>query len=140
MVVPSSKVRIQLDPHLGLPVYRQIVQQVQDHAARGRLRAGARLPAVRHLAQTLGVNFNTVARAYRLLARAGAISTQPGRGTFVLAAAPNRKSGRRALLDLATDFVARARRLQFSDAELMSALERALSRDVAASQLGENHE
>jgi len=55
-----------------------------DLVATGVLRPGDQLPTVRQLATDLRVNFNTVARAYRLLDEAGVISTQQGRGTYVL--------------------------------------------------------
>jgi GntR family transcriptional regulator len=51
---------------------------------RGELSPGDQLPTTRQLAVKLGINFNTVARAYRLLDQEGLISTQPGRGTFIL--------------------------------------------------------
>jgi DNA-binding transcriptional regulator YhcF (GntR family) len=136
----SRTMRIELDPRLRLPVYLQIVRQLQDHAGAGRLPVGAQLPTVRGLARRLGVNFNTVARAYRVLARDGTLSTQPGRGTFVLTMAPRRRRGRGALHELARDFVVRARRLNFSDAQITTALERGLLRARAARPAGDNHE
>jgi GntR family transcriptional regulator len=65
------------------PIYTQIVNQIQQMVAEGKLKVGDQLPTVRHLATELRVNFNTVARAYRILDEAGLISTQQGRGTFV---------------------------------------------------------
>jgi GntR family transcriptional regulator len=130
-------VRIELDPRLGLPVYRQIVLQLRHHTATGRLQPGAQLPTVRELARRLGVNFNTVARAYRLLAREGTLSTQPGRGTFVLTASPRR--GQRALQELAANYIAGARRLQFNDAQIAAAIQRRIGHRAARTSSGENH-
>lgn len=64
-------------------VYLQIADQIRDAVARGRLAAGARLPAIRVLAATLGVNRDTVSLAYELLVRDGLLEATVGRGTFV---------------------------------------------------------
>jgi len=60
------------------------VEQVQQLVASGKLNPGDQLPTVRQLASELRVNFNTIARAYRMLDEAGLISTQQGRGTYIL--------------------------------------------------------
>ena len=73
-----------LDFRSGVPVYVQLVEQVQAHLARGNLKPGDQLPTVRQMASELRINFNTVARAYRMLDEAGLISTQQGRGTYIL--------------------------------------------------------
>jgi GntR family transcriptional regulator len=75
---------IELDFRSHAPIYSQIVDQVKQLVARGALQPGEQLPTVRQLAADLRVNFNTVARAYRMLDEAGVISTQQGRGTYVL--------------------------------------------------------
>lgn len=74
---------IQIDFRSGEPIYAQIVEQIQMMIANGEIRPGDQLPTVRQLATDLRVNFNTVARAYRLLDEVGLISTQHGRGTYV---------------------------------------------------------
>jgi GntR family transcriptional regulator len=66
------------------PVYLQIIEEVKQAVATGELKPGDQLPTVRHLAADQRVNFNTVARAYRLLDEEGIISTQHGRGTYIL--------------------------------------------------------
>lgn len=73
-----------LDFRSGVPIYTQIVEQVEARVMSGALRPGDQLPTVRQLASELRVNFNTVARAYRILDEAGLISTQQGRGTYIL--------------------------------------------------------
>jgi len=72
-----------LDFRSRQPIYIQIVERIRQQVARGDLQPGDQLPTVRQLAADLRVNFNTVARAYRLLDEAGLISTQHGRGTYV---------------------------------------------------------
>ncbi|HEY4692084.1 MAG TPA: GntR family transcriptional regulator [Bellilinea sp.] len=64
-------------------IYTQIVEQVQMQVVNGALKPGDQLPTVRQLAAELRVNFNTVARAYRILDDLGLISTQQGRGTYI---------------------------------------------------------
>ncbi len=77
--------RIQLASASGVPIYRQIVDQITWQVAGGRLRAGERLPSVRELAHQLPVNQNTVLKAYELLEREGLIERRQGDGTFVAA-------------------------------------------------------
>jgi GntR family transcriptional regulator len=67
----------------GVPVYRQIANQVKYLVAVGRLATGEQLPPVRALAERLLVNPNTVARAYRELESAGVITSRQGSGAFV---------------------------------------------------------
>ena len=75
--------RIEIDFRSSEPIYTQIVNQVQRMVAEGELKQGDQLPTVRQLATDLRVNFNTIARAYRILDEAGLISTQQGRGTYI---------------------------------------------------------
>ncbi len=74
---------IVLDFRSGGPIYLQIVDQIRKQVASGELKPGDQLPTVRQLAAELRVNFNTVARAYRILDEAGLISTKQGRGTYI---------------------------------------------------------
>jgi GntR family transcriptional regulator len=79
-----NPLEITLDFRSGVPIYVQLVEQVQHLVVTGKLNPGDQLPTVRQLASELRVNFNTVARAYRMLDEAGLISTQQGRGTYIL--------------------------------------------------------
>ena len=72
-----------VDPHTGVPIYLQLIEQVKRSVALGVLAPGERLPTVKQLAIDLIVNPNTVARAYRELERDGVIETNVGRGSFV---------------------------------------------------------
>jgi len=67
----------------GIPIFRQVVDQIRLAIATGRLAAGEQLPSVRALAERLVVNPNTIAKAYAELAREKVIETQQGRGVFV---------------------------------------------------------
>jgi len=119
--------RLQLDFRSGLPAYIQIVRQVQRQATAGALRPGDRLPTVRLLADELGLNFNTAARAYRLLAEAGVVSTQRGRGTYIIgkpAASPTLR--RTVLAALADDYVQVAKQHKLEDHEILAIVSRRL--------------
>jgi len=72
-----------VDPHTGVPIYLQLIEQVKRSVALGVLSPGERLPTVKQLATDLTINPNTVARAYRDLERDGVIETSVGRGSFV---------------------------------------------------------
>ena len=73
----------QCDPTSRVPIYRQLMDQVRQAVARGRLRPGVRLPSVRQLSRELVVNPNTVARSYTELEREGVLNTRQGLGVFV---------------------------------------------------------
>jgi GntR family transcriptional regulator len=79
---------ITIDLRSDIPIYLQIVEQVRQQVASGELKPDDQLPTVRALASDLRINFNTVSRAYRLLDEAGIISTQQGRGTYILEMPP----------------------------------------------------
>ena len=79
----TMTMNITIDFRSGQPIYVQIIEQIQRLVAAGELKQGDQLPTVRQMATELRVNFNTVARAYRLLDEAGLISTQQGRGTYI---------------------------------------------------------
>jgi DNA-binding transcriptional regulator YhcF (GntR family) len=76
-------VALKIDQRSGVPVYRQIIDQVLGGISAGKLRAGDQLPTVRQLAVDLAINPNTVVRAYRELEIREVLSTQQGTGTFL---------------------------------------------------------
>jgi GntR family transcriptional regulator len=76
-------VEFQCDPTSRVPIYRQLMDQVRQAVARGKLQPGSRLPSVRVLSRELVVNPNTVARAYTELERDGLLNTRQGLGVFV---------------------------------------------------------
>ena len=117
--------RFRLDPHSGVPVYRQIVDQVLGGIASGALTSGAQLPTVRQAAVDLEINLNTVLRAYRELELRGTIETQQGTGTFISRQKVKRDSVERGrkLDQLVTEFIARAGSLGFTLEELRARLQ-----------------
>ncbi len=116
---------LELDFRSHVPIYVQIVDRIKHLVATGALSPGDQLPTVRQLAADLRVNFNTVARSYRLLDEAGVISTQQGRGTYVLEPLPNDEAGQlraEALEGLVRSFALEAARLGFDPDEVSIAI------------------
>lgn len=73
----------ELDNKSRLPIYEQIVNEMQAQVVKGVLEPGDRLPSIRELAALLGINPNTVSKAYQELERLEILSTVKGRGTFI---------------------------------------------------------
>ena len=117
----NKKLILQIDIRSGLPIYTQIVNQVQSQVVSGILNPGDQLPTVRALAEELRVNFNTVARAYRILDEERIISTQQGRGTYITEIPPPKVSDqlrKESLEALAQRYISEAMRLEFSKTEI----------------------
>ena len=112
MTVASKNGRFEfkLDSHSGVPVYRQIIDQVLGGISAGSLKAGDQLHTVRQLAVDLAINPNTVVRAYRELEIREVLSTQQGTGTFITEKKPqpDELERRRRVTQLAGDLLARA--------------------------------
>lgn len=81
---------IRIDPDGPLPPYAQVHDQIATMIRSGVLAEGSRLPAIRHLANDLGVAPNTIARAYRELEQAGLVAGRGRHGTTVLAPSSER--------------------------------------------------
>jgi GntR family transcriptional regulator len=123
---PNSRTpfRFTLDLQSGVPVYRQIIDQVQAGVATGALGTGRQLPTVRQVAVDLAINPNTVLRAYRELEIRGVLETQQGTGTFIShrQAKPDDAERQRQLEQLVSEFVARAGAAGFTLQEVAEAL------------------
>src|SRR6202521_1416729 len=102
--------RFAIDLHSGMPVYRQLIDQVRSGIASGSLSAGDQLPTVRQLAVDLAINPNTVMRAYRELELGGLLETHQGTGTFIANKKLEKNSPERdrQLGQMAGEFAARA--------------------------------
>ena len=118
--------RFVLDVHSGVPVYRQIIDQVLGGMAAGTLRAGDQLPTVRQLAVDLAINPNTVVRAYRELEIRDILASQQGTGTFLTGTQPKTDAAERPrrIAQLAGDMLARAGAEGISLTELLEYLQR----------------
>jgi GntR family transcriptional regulator len=122
--------QITLDFRSGQPIYIQIMDQIRQMVENGELQRGDQLPTVRQLATELRVNWNTVARAYRLLDEAGLISTQRGRGTYIWdtpSAEIIRRLQKQGLDGLTHHFLAQVARQGFSPDEVASIFEQHLA-------------
>src|ERR1022692_3129945 len=113
-----------LDPQSGVPVYRQIIDQVMGGMAAGALAGGHQLPTVRQVAVDLSINPNTVVRAYRELEIRGVLETQQGTGTFISYQKVKRDDveRQRQLTQLVDEFVARAGAAGLTVEDLMEQL------------------
>jgi len=113
-----------LDLHTGVPVYRQLIDQVRSGIASGSLSGGDQLPTVRQLAVDLAINPNTVMRAYRELELGGLLETHQGTGTFISAKKLEKKSAERdrQLGQMAGEFAARAGAAGFTLEDLIDRL------------------
>ena len=113
-----------LDSQSGVPVYRQIIDQVLGGIASGGLTAGYQLPTVRQVAVDLSINPNTVVRAYRELEIRGVLETQQGTGTFISQqkVKHDEVERRRQLTQLVSEFVSRAGAAGFTIEELQEQL------------------
>jgi GntR family transcriptional regulator len=112
---------LEIDFRSGIPIYLQVVEQIKERLAAGKLKPGDQLPTVRSLAMELRVNFNTIARAYRIMDDSGIISTQQGRGTYILELPSPEVSEsirQKALEELTRRYLADAERLGVSTEEL----------------------
>ena len=116
--------QFRLDLRSGVPVYRQLMDQVRAGIASGALATGDQLPTVRQLAVDLAINPNTVLRAYRELELGGLLETQQGTGTFITETKPRRDDveRQRQLDQLVGEFLARAGAAGFTVEELMKEL------------------
>ena len=121
--------RFRLDLQSGVPVYRQIIDQVRGGVASGSLAVGDQLPTVRQLAVDLSINPNTVVRAYRELELGGLLETHQGTGTFISAQKFRNGEQERArqLNQIAADCIARAGAAGFTVDEVIDQLRASLS-------------
>jgi len=125
-----------LDLRSGVPVYRQLIDQVRAGVASGSLHAGDQLPTVRQLAVDLTINPNTVMRAYRELELGGLLETHQGTGTFVADKKVEKNSAerQRQLTQMAGEVAARAGAAGFTLQELLEELRELLPQPASRRQ------
>ena len=128
-VPQNGRFEFTLDLHTGVPVYRQLIDQVRAGIAAGSLAAGDQLPTVRQLAVDLAINPNTVMRAYRELELGDLLETHQGTGTFISNKKPENKTAERErqLSQMAAEFAARAGAAGFTLEELINRMRELLS-------------
>jgi len=119
---------IRIAPSSGIPITRQIVDQVRARCASGALKAGDRLPSVRELAREIAVNQNTILRAYERLTAEGLLELRHGEGTFVadFAAKRHLRREKESVADEMQRLARKARMLGFTAEQLHDVLSDAL--------------
>ena len=115
-----------VDTRSKQPIYRQIMDQIVLLVSTGVLDTGEQLPSIRDLATSLGINPNTVARAYTELEQKGVIDTIPKKGAFVADISLTKEIKAEARANLA-DFFINYRNLGLSAEEIRSLAEEAFS-------------
>ena len=136
--------QIRLDFRVEEPLYLQIARQVEQLVVDGTLQVGDQLPTVRELATELRINFNTVARAYRVLDEQRLISTQRGRGTYIWEQPDEEMMQRlkmKTLEELARRFLEESQNLGYSPEQAEEVLHKLVSTN-GAPQTGavDNHQ
>ncbi|MDP2653481.1 MAG: GntR family transcriptional regulator [Candidatus Omnitrophota bacterium] len=109
----------------GVPIYRQITDQVKTHAAAGRLTPGAFLPSVRQVAAELEINPMTVSKAYSLLEKEGVLEFVRGQGMRVkisLVPKKNVENREDQIVPLLREVMARAEQLSLSPQRVLELL------------------
>jgi GntR family transcriptional regulator len=116
--------QIRISESDGVPIYLQIVNQVKYLVAAGRLGAGEELPPIRTLAESLSINPNTAARAYRELEVAGVVEKRRTSGTYISAAGSRlaRRERVRVISDRIDALLAEARQLDIPTYEIVDLL------------------
>jgi len=104
---------LQIDPQSGVPIYRQVMDQVKYYVASGIMPPGAQLPSIRELSRKLAVNPTTIVKAYTELEHEHVIDMRQGKGAFITAPAPrmSEEQQRRALERLARQLAVEARQM-----------------------------
>jgi GntR family transcriptional regulator len=111
----------------GVPRYLQLMEQVKHAVETGALRPGDQIPAIRHVADELVINPNTVVRAYRELEHQGIIDIRPGLGAFVSGAVVTRTKLLRKAVTVVESAVEKLRSIGATDEEIRRLFERKLS-------------
>jgi GntR family transcriptional regulator len=127
---------IVVDPSSGVPVYRQLMDQIKFHVASGILQPGDELPSTRALSSELGVNPMTISKAYGYLEKEEVIERRPGRPLVVKAIRTGAIHDRKIewLRETLAPAVTAVRQLGIDPADAVKILEGMLSRDSAAGE------
>jgi GntR family transcriptional regulator len=116
-----------LNPQSGIPIYRQILEQVRRMVASGQLQPGAALPSVRELAMSHAVNPMTISKAYSMLEAEGLLERNRGKPMTVASQSRSHSQLPKRLQQidpLVDQVVLAAKQLQLSEAELVKAFRR----------------
>jgi GntR family transcriptional regulator len=133
----AALIHLQIDPHSGVPIYRQVMDQVKYYAASGVLKPGAQLPSIRELSKALAVNPTTVVKAYTELEHEGVVEMKQGKGAFLSEAASKMAPDEyaRALERLARQLAVEAKQMGAPRELVMRVVEEEIDRISAAESL-----
>ncbi|MFN0198700.1 MAG: GntR family transcriptional regulator [Planctomycetaceae bacterium] len=117
-----------IHPSSGVPIYRQLIEQIRAFIAGGRLKAGDMLPSVRQMASQLEINMMTVSKAYARLQAEGLVEHERGQGMRVV---EQRESGtladrREQLQPLIDHLLDRSRQLGLRDDQILDQVKKSL--------------
>jgi GntR family transcriptional regulator len=117
-------IEFRIDPHSGVPPYRQLVHQVRQALHLGLLHEGDQLPTVKDVVGQVAINPNTVLKAYRELEHEGLAAGRPGLGTFVTRSlAGESVAAHKGLRSELSRWLAKARRAGLDDASIVALFE-----------------
>ena len=122
----KSKFYFQISTSSGVPIYRQIIDQVKTQIATGHLETGVFMPSVRQVAEELEINPMTVSKAYSLLEKEGVLEFIRGQGMVVRASSISKKNVQRReddMIPLLKEVVTKAQQLSLNQEKVMNALE-----------------
>ena len=123
----KPKFYFQIAATSGVPIYRQIIDQVRTHVATGRLKPGEFLPSVRQVASEIEINPMTVSKAYSLLEKDGVIEFVRGQGMAIghsKKAHTHVKDQKEEILPLLKEVVTKANQLSLSSSTVQELLEK----------------
>ncbi|MDR0525535.1 MAG: GntR family transcriptional regulator [Spirochaetaceae bacterium] len=121
----DGNISFSLDSGTGVPIYRQIIQQIEHAVLSEQMKPGDRLPTIRSLAVDLKINPNTIAKAYNELEIKGLLVTQVGSGTYISDKKPAPEEDRRKqkILEILNRFMQEMKRLGVDKQELLALLD-----------------
>ena len=131
----TNPLEFAVQPTSGVPIYRQLMDQVRSLVSSGRLKPGDRLPSVRQMAAELEVNMMTVSKAYTRLEADGVLERERGLGMRIpeaasrdAASAPKASVAERQqeLKPIADELATRAWQLKLTDAQTLDVVRRVL--------------
>lgn len=133
----GAKLLLKIDPRTGVPVYRQIMDQIKYYLASGALKPGVVLPSIRQLAVEMAVNPTTIVRAYAELEHEGVVEIRHGKGAFIAEGARRMpiRDRQAALRAMATRVAVESRQLGITEADVLRAVADAL-KEVKGEQEG----
>ena len=120
------KFYFQISTSSGVPIYRQIIDQVKTQIATGRLEAGVFMPSVRQVAEELEINPMTVSKAYSLLEKESVLEFARGQGMMVRESSISKKNLQKReenIVPLLKEVVTKAQQLSLEEKKVIGVLE-----------------